>query len=245
MFFEGLRRCGRRRRTAPETRNASLTILAIVCSPAIGGMLRTSNPGTAPFSRPLYPRPGGIEFLSGNDGWCGQDVENATSDAENVTSTCRVETCRGGENRSVSTSRSSNRTGGIPASGSRRRMSCRRPREAPFTSAQLDAIKGVTGSYGLHRKLQCPSFGSLTLGPHAVSIELPVQRRRCSANEAEVSGRESRPTASRAHTAVSKLQCRAVMQQPNGPSKSLEHDPWLLLRDGFALRVQQPRLVRS
>src|SRR5471030_1609918 len=50
---------------------------------------------------------------------------------------CRVETWRGGNACSVSTSRSSNRTGGFPASGSRRR-SCHGPREAGLTHAEVD-----------------------------------------------------------------------------------------------------------
>src|SRR5215469_17484667 len=70
-------------------------------------------------------------------------------DPKKVTFMCRVETWRGGENRSVSTSRSSNRTGGFPASGSRRRMSCRRPRKAPFTSTQLNQAK-LPGFGGAH-----------------------------------------------------------------------------------------------
>ena len=59
----------------------------------------------------------------------------------------RVETWRGGANRSVSTSRSSNQTCGSPASGSRRKTSCLHPREAPLPPLQAEDTKPREGHH--------------------------------------------------------------------------------------------------
>ena len=104
-------------------------------------------------------------------------VRNISADGSEPLS--RVETWRGGARRSVSTSRSSNRTGGFPASGSRRRRHVSAHERPALPRAEVNQtqllVQVLAGEQGLHPGVHLVLMGQPpTQPPAGVLFHRPV-----------------------------------------------------------------------